>query len=371
MKLFYSYSHKDEKLRDKLEAHLSLLKREGLISEWHDRRITAGSEWAGEITAELNSADVILLLVSADFIASDYCWDVEVKRALERYRAGEARVIPIILRPCDWHSAPFGKLQSLPTDGKPVANWGSHDMAFADIVRGIRTALQAAEGSLKSLSKPEDPARTPEVSGHGSVRFVFPTITLGDLLVKVSVYLQHEVQTYTRLERGRKDEISRYMRKISDCVSRVAKKLSKYELPNEDCESLRVHLAYLKTVVAPIVEAGVLSPDEVERLHDELYAAIEAPIRIVSRLEKSRWHLLGSIMDGDSPVVVGKTHYEGEEIPVAVGTGEDFPERIKRLRRDLTLNINFDVEKALTEELRKIEEAAGLFRGFADVLRAV
>src|ERR1035437_2373407 len=133
--VFFSYSHKDEALRDRLEVHLTMLKREGIIETWHDRRITAGDEFAGVIDARLESADLILLLVSADFLNSNYCFDVEMKRALERHAAGEARVIPIILRPCDWHSAPFGRLLAAPKDGKPIASWPDLDEAFVDVVR--------------------------------------------------------------------------------------------------------------------------------------------------------------------------------------------------------------------------------------------
>jgi len=102
-----------------------------------------GSEWAGQIDEHLNSARIILLLVSADFLASDYCYDIEMKRAMERHEAGEARVIPIILRTCDWTSAPFAKLQALPTDAKPVDSWPSADAAFTDIARAIRRVVQA------------------------------------------------------------------------------------------------------------------------------------------------------------------------------------------------------------------------------------
>jgi TIR domain len=142
--VFFSYSHKDEALRDRLEVHLTMLKREGIIETWHDRRITAGDEFAGVIDARLESADLILLLVSADFLNSNYCFDVEMKRALERHAAGEARVIPIILRPCDWHSAPFGRLLAAPKDGKPIASWPDLDEAFVDVVRQLRAALPSA-----------------------------------------------------------------------------------------------------------------------------------------------------------------------------------------------------------------------------------
>src|SRR3954462_10521423 len=125
--LFYSYSHKDEALRKKLETHLTLLQNEGVISGWHDRRIAAGTEWDGAISENLDKAGIILLLVSADFLASRYCRDAEIKRAMERHEAGTARAIPVILRPCDWHTAPFGKLQALPKDGRAVTEWSNRD----------------------------------------------------------------------------------------------------------------------------------------------------------------------------------------------------------------------------------------------------
>jgi hypothetical protein len=158
--VFFSYAHNDEDLRNELANHLSLLKRQSVIREWHDRQITAGEEWAGEISSHLQTAEIILLLVSSDFLASDYCYDIEMQRALERHEAGDARVIPIILRPLDWHDAPFGKLQALPTDGKPITTWRNHDEAFVDVVRGIRVAveqLQAIPTVLTTLIKAETP----------------------------------------------------------------------------------------------------------------------------------------------------------------------------------------------------------------------
>jgi len=119
-----------------LRKHLSILKRQGVIRDWYDREITAGTDWKGQLDQHLNSSGVILLLVSAAFLASDYCYDVEMTRALERHDQGEARVIPVILRMVDgWQLARFGKLQSLPTDGRPVTSWKICDEAFADVAR--------------------------------------------------------------------------------------------------------------------------------------------------------------------------------------------------------------------------------------------
>jgi hypothetical protein len=142
LEVFFSYAHRDEALRVELVKHLSLLQRQGVITAWHDRKITAGTEWAGAIDAHLQSAQIILMLVSADFMASDYCYDVEMRRAMERHEAQEARVIPVILRPVDWQDAPFGKLQALPTDGKPITDWSNQDTAFVNVARGLRTVAQ-------------------------------------------------------------------------------------------------------------------------------------------------------------------------------------------------------------------------------------
>lgn len=140
-KLFFSYSHRDESLRDELQKHLSILQRQGFIETWHDRRIAAGSDLSREIDQHLETADVILLLVSSDFLASDYCYDIEMRRAMERHEAGEVRVIPVILRPCDWHDAPFGKLLATPPDGKPVTRFPTLDDAFVLVVADIKKAL--------------------------------------------------------------------------------------------------------------------------------------------------------------------------------------------------------------------------------------
>lgn len=143
LQLFYSYSHKDEALRDELDIHLKLLQRQGLIQPWHDRRIIAGEEWGKEIDDNLNRADIILLLISADFIASDYCYEIEVKRAMERHESKEAQVIPIVLRPADWSGTPFRKLQGLPTDAEPVTLWSNRDEAWLNVETGIKRAIEA------------------------------------------------------------------------------------------------------------------------------------------------------------------------------------------------------------------------------------
>ncbi len=170
LNLFISYSHKDESLRVALGDHIAALQREGVIAAWHDRQLTAGQDWAGEINSELESADIILCLVSAGFLASPYCQDKELKRALERHDAGEALVIPVIVKPSDWQTSPLGRLQALPTGGKPVMKWSNKDEAFLSIAKGIRQAAsQLADRPSRPSSTPEPasaptPEPTPEAS---------------------------------------------------------------------------------------------------------------------------------------------------------------------------------------------------------------
>lgn len=140
--VFCSYAHEDEMWLRKLETHLSLPQRQGLISLWHDRLIVPGTDWAKTIDTQLETASIILLLVSADFFASDYCYGTEMTRALERQKAGEAQVIPILVRAVDWKDAPFAHLQALPTGANPIASWSDSDSALADVARGILHAIE-------------------------------------------------------------------------------------------------------------------------------------------------------------------------------------------------------------------------------------
>lgn len=150
LKIFISYSHRDEAHRRDLEDHLAQLRREGRIAVWHDRKIGAGREFAGAIDEALEAADIVLLLVSARFLASDYCYDIEMKRAMARHAAGEARVVPVILGPCEWRKAPFGKLNALPVDGKPVVKWRPKDDAYTDIARGLRAVCEEIAETRKT-----------------------------------------------------------------------------------------------------------------------------------------------------------------------------------------------------------------------------
>jgi internalin A len=150
VRLFISYSHKDENLRNELQIHLKLLQRQGIIDAWDDRRLDAGDEWKRKIDDNLERADIILLLVSADFIASDYCYEKEMTRALERHDKNEARVVPVIVRDVSWRKAPFAKLQALPKEGKAIPLWPDKDTAWRNVAEGIEEVAEQIERSKGS-----------------------------------------------------------------------------------------------------------------------------------------------------------------------------------------------------------------------------
>lgn len=143
VKVFFCYAHEDEPLLNKIKMQLKSLQRQGLIETWHDREISAGIEWEHEIDKHLTTAQIILLMISPDFMNSEYCNDIEVKQAIERHKRGDARVIPVILRPVYWQGE-FGMLQALPKDVLPVTDplWHNVDKACFDVAEGIRNVVK-------------------------------------------------------------------------------------------------------------------------------------------------------------------------------------------------------------------------------------
>ena len=181
IKLFYSYSHKDKDFRDELEKHLTALKDGSLIDEWCDRDIDAGDNWSQEIENNISDSDIILLLFSADFIASESCKE-EMKRALELKEKKGTIVIPIILKNCSWkYNKCIAKLLALPQDGKPVATWDDQDAAWVNIYEGLKKKIEALRNKLKPKLKDEfknDLIKNPVLGNSSTLDklFVYPDI---------------------------------------------------------------------------------------------------------------------------------------------------------------------------------------------------
>jgi TIR domain len=186
VEVFCSYSHRDEDLRKEFEAHVALMRRKGLIRIWHDRQILAGDDWAGEIDSHLDSADLITLFVSSDFLNSDYCYEKEMTRALERNLKEKTLVVPIIVRACDWQEAPFSNLQAVPTNAKAVTSWTNRDEAWTDVAAHLKLCVAEL---LTRLTNRLQRLKEIEASGEDTLAFIFPT--------------DDPVEIKERVERGR------------------------------------------------------------------------------------------------------------------------------------------------------------------------
>ncbi len=152
IEVFISYSQKDSVLLEQLKSQLSNLEREQQIKVWYDREMVAGDEWNDEINRRLNSAGIIFLLVSLNFLASKFCFDIELPRIISREDAGETIVIPILLTACEWETTPFSRFQLLPGNRVPVTSWPNTDEAFRDVVKGIRKAVEKLRAKSETIS---------------------------------------------------------------------------------------------------------------------------------------------------------------------------------------------------------------------------
>lgn len=164
IEVFLSYAHEDEQLKQELLKHLTGLQNNGLILLWHDRQISAGTEWVQAIHAHLNTSHIVLLLISPDFMASGYCIGVEMQYALQRHQRGEARVVPLILRPTYWQIDPLDKLQALPKEAEPVTLWANQDAAFLDIVQGILSIISELRGEMPIVGPAIHATKVPSIA---------------------------------------------------------------------------------------------------------------------------------------------------------------------------------------------------------------
>lgn len=165
LRLFISYARQDEELIEQLVEHLVMLRRGGEIVVWHDKEIAVGEEWNDEIDGRLEKANLILLLVSTSFLNSNYCYDREARRALERHVLKEACVLPVIGRPCEWEETPFAKLQVMPKGGKPVTLWGNRDKAWLDVTKRLRMKVSRLRDETVGV-KNRNGARAPLQPGY-------------------------------------------------------------------------------------------------------------------------------------------------------------------------------------------------------------
>jgi hypothetical protein len=223
--VFFSYSHKDEALRDELEIALSNLKRSGSIEAWHDRKILAGDHLGGAIDVHLDQAEIILLLISPDFLASNYCYEIEFARAMERQAAGTARVIAVILRPSDWRATPVAQLLVTPKDGLPITKWPNQDDAFLDVTQQIRRALPAVQTSARKATPPPTPEASTKQHPRSSnmrVRQTFSEIDIANFLEESFEFIQRFFEGSLNELEERHSDIQTKLKKIdATCFTSV------------------------------------------------------------------------------------------------------------------------------------------------------
>jgi hypothetical protein len=285
LSVFFSFSHKDQDLRDKLQAHLSALERTGIVRSWHDRRIVPGTDWEGEIDKHLDEADIILLLVSADFLASNYCYEREMRRALERHEAGEAHVIPIILRPVDYGGTPVAKLQALPPGGFPVtaASWENTDAALEQVARGVRQVIDS------TLTK-----RVSDFRSATGANAILQTRRLdGAIAREIPIGESREVVAMIRLER------SDGLRLIFDEDAKRGKRAKQFTAEGADVRST------LFTVEFPLSESGVLRTPRME-------LKVRAPD--FEPREHSKAVIIPSLRDSQHHSFLVRANREGEHV---------------------------------------------------------
>ena len=274
--VFFSYSHKDEGLRNDLDVHLAPLRRGKLISSWHDRKIAVGTAWDAEISAQMQAADIIVLLLSPDFLASDYCNDTEIPAALARHASGDAIVIPVVLRPFNWFGSPVAHLQSIPRDKKAVTTWADRDEAFVNVAEGIREEasrmleLRRQQALQRETTHQRYQMKVVEMLSDGRVSLV-ERETLDELMAELKLSPAEAAAIEARAAEPYKkygDDLEKYRRTLQKVIAQA------YPIPpamQEDLKLRRRDLG-LKDEDADRIEASVLAQAEAD-----LRARLAAP----------------------------------------------------------------------------------------------
>jgi hypothetical protein len=183
--LFISYSHADDQLIDRLHKHLAQLEREGSVAGWYDREIHAGGKVDGEIEKALERADIFIACASPDYIASNYCYERELDRALEREAGGELTIIPVIFEPCDWLSTPLSKFKAVPRDGKAVSEYTNPNIAFLEVITALRSLVAVEKVATSVASKAATAA--PSATSRYRVKKEFDQLDKRDFVEKCFV----------------------------------------------------------------------------------------------------------------------------------------------------------------------------------------
>ena len=208
LKVFIIYAHEDRAYKEDLLKSLKLLRKQGLVEAWHDRDLLAGDDWEKVILAHLQSAHLILPIISTDFFNSDFIEKVEIIEAFQRYEKGEAHILPIIARPCRWIDDPhISKLQALPEDGRPIARWESRDDAFESVYDGIKAKINQIHNGWRAAAQAEM-LREEDVAAYAAAH------TRADLEAYLKTHTLHAEAAHQRIaafQKAKKQKAAQYL----------------------------------------------------------------------------------------------------------------------------------------------------------------
>ena len=311
VKIFYSYSHRDNFFRERLGTAMALLRRRGLVEDWHDRKISPGANWQSEIEKRMNDADIIVLLVSPDFIESDYCFGAELTRALERVAEETAIVIPILVRETDVAGAPFEHMQFLPKGGQAIGSWENIDAAYKEVSIELRTAVDR----LKHRRAAEMQASPSTLVDRVRENRRFDAAVASQITLNQS----HEVAVQVRLEasEGLAVEIEQDIqinagRNSYSCLPSDVRSSSSFSLPWSKKDLSAGDLELSLRLDAPGLELG--SPEKkikVQPFRDsvvftfQIIARVEGSYRLTAQLICRDWSLAERILGTHATQPVG------------------------------------------------------------------
>jgi hypothetical protein len=300
IEVFCCYARRDKPLLDDLRNHLKILERQGLITIWNDTDISPGSDWEDEVEKHLNTAHIILLLISAEFVASDYCYSKEMKRAIERHERGEARVIPVILRPGYWHGAPFTRLHALPSGAKPVisSSWHSQDEALLDVVKGIREAIKSIQETFSQQYTSFSTYASHEVKRGRPIGEVLTEYSPGlDILFK-SIMDAARTRIVEIIKKGK--PAGKALKDCSPSLEKIFREVGSISTlePNIDVEGLQAQIENLLQEVSAVGDGDLrvqaeVTPDTLGVLADSFNYMIEELTHVIIRIQRTTAKVIG------------------------------------------------------------------------------
>ena len=318
--IFYSYAHEDDELRKKLVTFLGPLRQQKRITEWHDRKVEPGALWDKEIRGELSQANLILFLLSPEFLDSDYCFGVEVETALNRLKQGEAKVVPILLRPCLWDYSRFSALQMIPRDAKAVSLWNSLDEALRDVA-----------GEISKIVSQDPPQPKAPAAERAGARVFDPALELVRNQVRSYAHLYERTRQRMRASdarTARMEQIMTSMRNLATASYPMLDELAASPSPGDRLAAVAILQVFASESLLPFLVGLVMSEKPFVCFH-----ALKALRFAVNSLDPTSYDALTRAIR-DAKAALHQAH------PAEVGPGTGRAEMLAGAEQELQANID-------------------------------